>query len=207
MLKKGFSIVILGQFILSWVDPISFHIAENLGEGNVSSLNYASKIILLFMALGAMATSRAILPVFSNTERKMNQRLRLAIQWSTFSFVGGLAATVVVFLLAPEIVRTIYERGAFDSTDTTNIAIGVKLGALQFPFYFSGVVQAQFFLSLGYYRLILQGALLAFLAKLFFTLLLAPSMGYSGIMLATVPMYMATNILFTSRIIRMSKNT
>jgi len=207
ILKQSFGVVILGQFVLSWIDPVSFNIAENTGVGNVSGLNYSSKIVLLFLSLGAVAVSRAILPVFSNTDRGNKQRLRLAIQWSTISFIGGVAAAIFLFFFAPEIVRIVYERGAFNSADTDSIAQGVKLGALQLPFYFSGVVLAQLFLSLGSYRLILLSAIVALVVKISFCLLLAPTMGFSGIMLASVPMYMATNILFALKLSQINKGT
>lgn len=206
ILKQNFGVVILGQFILSWIDPISFNIAENNGAGNVSGLNYSSKIVLLFLSLGAVAVSRAILPVLSNTERGNKQRFRLAIQWSTISFIGGVAAAIFLFIFATEIVRIVYERGAFSSDDTASIARGVQLGALQFPFYFSGVVLAQLFLSLGNYRLILLSTIVALVVKISFCLLLAPSMGFSGIMLASVPMYMATNIIFALKLAQMNKD-
>jgi len=204
-LKRNFGIVVLGQFIMSWVDPVSFNIADTLGEGNVSALNYASKIIILFLSLGATAVARAILPVFSNSERENRNRIRLAIQWAGLSFAGGMFAAVLLWVLAEDIVRLVYERGAFSTSDTESIARAVKIGGLQLPFYFSGIVLAQLFVSFGNYKIILTSACVALFVKTVFSLLLVPSMAFTGIILAAVPMYFANNLLFLYKLYNMYK--
>lgn len=204
-LRDSLGIVVLGQLIMSCIDPITYNIAERLGVGNVSSLNYTSKLLFLFLTLGGVAISRAILPVFSNTERGHRQRVRLAMQWTLIAGFAGILTTAAVWLFAHDIVRLVYERGAFNSQDTESIAYAVRLGALQFPFYFSGIVLAQLFISLGNYKIILISACTALVVKVVFSLLLSPSMAFSGIILATVPMYLANNLLFSIVLYRLYK--
>ena len=72
MLKENIGVVLLAHVIMSFVDPVGIYIASTLGTGNASGLGYSTRILSLFLTLGATAVGRAILPVLSNTDRDIN---------------------------------------------------------------------------------------------------------------------------------------
>ena len=63
MLRQNIGVVLLAHIIMSFVDPVGIYIASTLGTGNASGLGYSTRILSLFLALGATAVARAILPV------------------------------------------------------------------------------------------------------------------------------------------------
>ncbi|MBX2886418.1 MAG: polysaccharide biosynthesis C-terminal domain-containing protein, partial [Granulosicoccus sp.] len=81
----------------------------------------------------------------------------------------------------------------------------VRFGVLQFPFFFAGIVLVQYFISLARFKLILLSSIVALAMKVIFSLLFSPIYSYSGIILASVPMYVSTNLLFLFFIIREKK--
>ena len=200
--KSGIGIMVLAQFVMSFVDPISSLIAANLGSGNVASLGYTLAILALFLSLGATAVSRAILPVLSSSQNENQRSVTVAMQWSVLMFVAGIILAIAVWFLAPIIVKIIYERGAFTTDNTLAVTEGVRFGVFQFPFYFAGIVMAQLFASLGKYRLILGSGVLALIVKVVLSYFLADYFGFSGIILASAFMYFATSLYFVFHITR-----
>ena len=194
--KQDVGIVFLGQFVMSFGEPVSSLIAAELGPGNVAGLGYANRVLALFLTLGATTISRAILPVLSKSQGGEKHQIKLGIQWSAIMFLGGIACTIIAWAVTPQLVKIMLERGAFTAENTTTVADAIRLGVLQFPFYFSGIVLAQLFMSLRSYKIILLSSCLALFMKVVFSLLLAPRFEFGGIILASVPMYAATNLLF-----------
>lgn len=196
LFRQNLGIVLFAQFIISFVDPVGMYIASTLGTGNAAGLGYSTRILALFLTLGATTVSRAILPVLSNTERSKGNHSKLAFQWCLLLFFGGTLAAAIAWIVTPQLVRILLERGAFNAEDSASVSNAVRFGILQFPFYFSGIVLAQFFISLGKFNIILASAIIALAMKVMFSLILAPLYSYSGIILASVPMYFSTNLLF-----------
>lgn len=204
--RQDIGIVFLSQFVMSFVEPISSIIATTLGTGSVSGLGYSTRILALFLTLGATAISRALLPVLSNNTRQNSEIKKMAIQWSALLFIGGTITAIITWFFVPFIVKTLLERGAFTTDDTAAVASAVRYGVAQFPFYFSGVVLAQYFISMRRYKLMLASSCIALTTKIFFSITLSPLLSYAGIILASVPMYLATNLFFVLHLIR-EKNT
>ena len=120
-------------------------------------------------------------------------------------FVAGLAAAVIAWLITPQLVKILLERGAFTPDDSASVSAAVRFGVLQFPFYFAGIVLAQYFISIRKFNIILISAIIALSMKVVFSVLLSPVFSYSGIILASVPMYMSNNLLFIICLIRQRK--
>ena len=205
MLKQNIGVVLLAHIIMSFVDPVGIYIASTLGTGNASGLGYSTRILSLFLTLGATAVGRAILPVLSNSERNTNNHSKLAIQWGLILFATGLVAAVITWLITPQLVRVLLERGAFTAEDSASVSTAVRIGVLQFPFYFAGIVLAQFFISIRKFNIILISAIIALSMKVVFSLILSPMYSYGGIILASTPMYLSTNLLFVFCLIRQRK--
>lgn len=204
--RKNIGIVFLGQFVMSFVDPIGNVIASDLGSGGVSSLGYSSRILMLILTVGASAVSRALLPVLSMHSNDVRQQVRIGVQWAVLMFGCGILAAIVVWLASPKLVEILLLRGAFTESDTQLVSDAIRLGVYQFPFYFSGIVLVQLFISLARYHLIFVSSVLAVITKVFFSLLLVPTFDFAGIVLASVPMYMATNLFFIGCIYRQYGN-
>jgi peptidoglycan biosynthesis protein MviN/MurJ (putative lipid II flippase) len=86
----------------------------------------------------------------------------------------------------------LFERGAFTADDTLSVSEVLRVGLLQLPFYFGGLVMVSVLASQREHKLIAIGASLNLLAKLGANLALIPIMGLNGIMAATAVMLMVS---------------
>ena len=196
VLRDAIGIMVVSQTLASFVDPIGLYFASNLGDGNVSVLGYASKVLALILGLGATAVGRAVLPVFSNSTQTPKERKAFALHWFKILFIAGAAATVIIVLLAKTIVTLLFERGAFTAENTLTVAEAIQYGAIQFPFYFSSVVLAQFFASCGRYTVLLKSSCVAVGSKYLLCYLLVPKFSLIGLMTTTSLMFLCVNIYF-----------
>ncbi len=184
-------VMIVGQVAMSFVGPIDQYTAANLGQNANATLGYAARLLSLVLGVGAASVGRAALPVLADVQRQGDEtRARaMALKWSVAMLGAGAVATAVGWALAPWGVALLFERGAFTAQDTLEVAQALRWGLLQLPFYFGVLVLVQLLASQGRYRIMALIAVANFGIKALLNLLLAPSMGVSGIMLATVGMY------------------
>lgn len=115
-------------------------IAAGIGEGAVSALNYASLLTIelvsafLVAAVSTIITSKFAENISSKDYVSLQKNARVVIKAMLL-----ISIPIAVFYLinAKEIIRFIFERGAFDShaTDITSVAfIGYSFGLLFLPF-------------------------------------------------------------------------
>ncbi len=111
----GNSTAQISSFIDTWL-------ASFLVSGSISYLFYANRLFQLPLALFATAASVALFPTVSKllkrglVEEAKSESKR--VFWALVGLLGG--ATAVGAVLSEEIVRLLFERGAFDAGDTEN---------------------------------------------------------------------------------------
>ena len=194
--RRSISVLFLGTLVVSLVIPIDQYLASSLGEGAVSSLSYATKLLILFVGLGVTVVSRSILPVLSSQNYDQLEKANICMVWSFRVFCLGAVGLIVGWPLAPWIVSTLFERGEFGSDSTMIVVDAFRYGLLQLPFLYAGMVLIQFFASTRRQNVIAMSGLVAVIVKILTGFILASSMGLSGITLSTSLMYFATYIFF-----------
>ncbi len=188
---QGFGIMLAGQILMSFVGIIDQFFAAHMGTGAIATLSYANRILALILGMGAMAVSRATLPVFSRAMAQGEEQVyRVAIHWVWLLFALGVVTMIVGWSLAPWGVRLLFERGAFASQDTVIVAEVLRYGLVQLPFYFAGLVLVSLLVSRGEYRAIAVIAGLNLLTKVVFNFGLVTWLGLKGLLLATGFMYL-----------------
>ena len=119
--------------VSSWVQPINtmvnMFLASFLNGGQaVSALEYANKLYIIFVGVLTYAVSNLIFPSISrfaadkNKSKEFTQVLKTAIG----SVLFVLVPIMIVFLMKRvEIIRFVYERGAFgkEQTELTSVAL------------------------------------------------------------------------------------
>lgn len=202
---QGFGIMLAGQALMSFTGIIDQFFAAHLGTGAIATLSYANRILLLLLGMGAMAASRATLPVFSRALAHGGEHVhRVATHWVRLLFALGVVTMLVSWWLAPWGVKLLFERGAFTSQDTIIVAEVLRYGLTQLPFYFATIVLVSLLSSQGRYRAIAVVAGSNLLVKLAAMAILTPALGINGIALSTSVMY-ATTLLLLSFSIRNTK--
>ncbi len=193
---QGFGIMMVGQAILSLTTVIDQFFAARLGEGAISSLGYAGRILALALSLVATAVTRSTLPVFSQSRASGGVDVqRIARRWTTLLAFVGVAMVGIGWILAPWAVRILFERGTFTTGDTQIVARLVRLGLLQLPFYFASLVFVSLHSSFGQYRLLLWSGVLGLGTKVIANFLLIPTFHVGALMLSNVAVYGANLLL------------
>jgi len=184
-------VLVLGQLLMSLIAPIEHFFAARIGEGAVANLGYANRLLTLINGLGAVAISRAILPVLSSIHADDAAHAKqVTLRWTSIMVVLGLVTTVIAWVLAPFAVAILFERGAFAQEDSAIVTSAFRWGAVQFPFYFGGMVVVQLLIATARLRAITLIAFGSIVVKLFGTYWLSGLLGVSGITLATGTMYL-----------------
>jgi len=148
--------------------------------------------LMLAMTLGATAVGRAILPVLSDADRSRTDSVALSLKWSNGLLWLGLVAVIVGWFVSPLLVKLLFERGAFNATDTARVSHAVRFGLMQIPVYVAGMVLTQFAVSQRYYSWLLHCAFLAFFVKLLSGWILSRYFGLTGVFISSVLMYSST---------------
>lgn len=194
--KRGFAVMLVGSALMSLVTIIDLMFSVHLGTGAVSMLGYANRVLALILALGGTAISRATLPIFSRVSHSEDGSVdgnstihKVATRWLCIMFFFGVASMIVVWGLAPTIIKLLFERGAFSPENTAEVAGVLRYGAVQLPFFFGGLVMVSSLVSRGLHLAVAIGAGLNLIVKGVANFLLVPEFGINGIMLATSVMY------------------
>ena len=193
---QGFGVMAAGQTLMSFTGIIDQFFAAHLGTGAVATLGYSNRILALILGLGAVAVSRATLPAFSDMQAQAGHQLhRVAAHWARLLFALGVVGVLVAWWLAPWGVQVLFERGAFVASDTALVADILRLGLLQVPFYFSGLVLVSLLVSQQKYRSVATVAAINLAVKVAANVVLAGMFGLQGVVLATAVMYLVSMVL------------
>jgi putative peptidoglycan lipid II flippase len=169
----------------SWV--IGQAMAAMLPAGSVASLNYGNKVVGMLSEMGSMALATAVLPHFSvmvarrewaGIRRTLRVYVRLIV-------LIGVPVTVALVAASPEIVRLLFQRGAFTRGDTQLVATIQSLYLLQIPFVMVGMLYVRLASSLQRNQILLVGALITLPLNVVLNLILMRLIGIPGIALST----------------------
>lgn len=186
--------VIMGSALMAGTLLTDQAMAGLLPAGGVSALNYANKVPAVILGLTSAAIGTAVLPYFS--------QMVAAADWAgvrhTFRTyckliaVAAIPVTVVLMLLSGPIVRHLFERGAFTSTDTTIVAWTQVLFLVQVPFYTLGILAVRLISALQANRVLMWGSAISLVLNGVLDYALMQKMGVAGIALSTSLVYVAS---------------
>lgn len=108
----------ISAFIDTWL-------ASFLVTGSISYLYYANRVFQLPLALFAIATSTALFPMIARAikNKDENKALHLMRKSSLILFSLLFVAMMIGIIFDEQIVKLLFQRGAFNETDTTNTAL------------------------------------------------------------------------------------
>ncbi|AWB35009.1 hypothetical protein DBV39_16155 [Orrella marina] len=193
----GFGIMVVGQAIMSLVTIIDQFFAAHQGTGAVATLSYANRVLMLLLGVGAMAVSRATLPVFSRAIASGEKQVKqIAVHWIKLMLLLGVAASIVSWPLANWGISLLFERGAFSAEDTKDVARVFQFGLVQLPFYFAGLVLVSLMTSQRKYHFLFWSSVIGLTTKVFGNAVLSKAFGIEGIALATGLTYAVTFMFF-----------
>ncbi|BBU31602.1 hypothetical protein BTHE68_53360 [Burkholderia sp. THE68] len=177
----------IGSVVASLWIPVDQYFMAQQGDGAIATLGYANRLLSLVLSMGALAITRATLPILAEIlHRGDHARARsTALKWSGIMTALGLAGGCIAYALAPYVVKLLFQKGAFTAEDTLAVTTLFRFGLLQVPFYFGMCVLVQLFASETRYRAISVISLIGFGTKIIGNIVLVRIFGAQGVLLAT----------------------
>jgi putative peptidoglycan lipid II flippase len=166
---------------------VNTYLATGEGQGAVSWLGYAFRLMYLPIGLFGVAIATAALPDVSRhaaaadtaaIRRTVSAALRMMLMLNVPAMVG-------LMVLAEPIVALIYQRGAFTSADTSATAAALMFYAPGLLGYSAVKIASPTFYSLRDSRTPVIVSVLSVLANLVMNLALVRVMGFAGLALGT----------------------
>lgn len=141
--------------------------ASGLGEGPVSWLSYAFRLIYLPIGIFGVAISTATLPVASRAAAldNLNEFRRTIAASLRLTFLLTIPSAVGLIVLSQPIIALIFERGRFDAEDTRQTAIALCFNAVGLTAYSAVRVLAPSFYALKETRIPMLVSLVSILTN------------------------------------------
>jgi putative peptidoglycan lipid II flippase len=195
-LPVGITIAV-GQINLS----VNMLFAAGMGEGVVSNLNYAFRLISIPQAIFGVTIATIIFPILAQAKSEANHDLfKRGIERGLSVMLILLAPTIsgMIFLIEP-IIRIVYERGAFTESATmlTSEYALFYMGSVFFYSIQAVIAKGFYTLEKGHY--IMRIGLLSIVINILSNYLLAHVMGPQGLALsASIVGFIYSTLTFTT---------
>lgn len=184
--NRSFFHSILGNSTPQIVSFVDTTLASFLVSGSISYLYYGNRIFQLPLALFAIALTTGIFPRITRLLKHGDETQALVLIEKGFWILAFLLSTSTLggYLLSEEIIKVLFERGAFSQNDSYNTAFVLAMYMIGLlPFGLSKLF------SLWLYAKMQQKeaakiALIALTCNLIFSLALIKPMGAAGLALA-----------------------
>lgn len=193
----AFGLTIVSQALTSVTPMLELLIASRLGEGAVSVLGYANRLLALFSGLASVVVTRALMPVLSHAHLQSPALTRaLVAAWTRRSVVAGLLLGLLVALAAEPLTRLLFERGQFAAADTARVAGVLRFASTQLPVLLPSLVLAAYAMAMRRYRLMLWTGVSTVVCVPLAGWLFSAWLGLQGLVLApTLSLCIATALL------------
>jgi putative peptidoglycan lipid II flippase len=175
--------IMVGQINLT----VNFLFAGQFGEGVISYLNYAFRLVNIPQAIFGVTTATIIYPLLAKAMATHDKDMfKRGIEKGMNMMILLLAPTLVIMMiLMQEVIQIVYERGAFSRSATiaTSEVALYYMGSVLF--YSMQVIIAKGFYTLEKGHLILRVGLLSVIMNIVFSFLLSNWIGYKGLALSS----------------------
>lgn len=187
------SSVIVDQAMAAWLTP-----------GSVAVLSYSEKLCGLVMALTAGSAGSALFPYFADAVARRDwPGLRRQMFGSTGAILLFAVPMVLALqLLAPLVVRVLFERGAFDAESTSRVAGVLRFSALQIPFYITGMLVSRIAVSMQATGLMMVLAVGAVAVNAVLNWIFMRWIGLAGIPLSTAIVHLLSTVAVSWWVLR-----
>lgn len=185
--------LLLAQLLQAATGVVDQFWAARAGQGAVSVMGYANRLMFLLLGLGSVAIARVLLPTLARLSvAQPVQARQLAHRWALRVLGLGTLGVLLLWPLAPWLVALLFERGAFGPADTQRVAAFLQVSWLQVPASLATLVLVQQVLAERRYRVLTLLAGLSLLVKLLGNSLFTPWLGLQGLALASALMPLST---------------
>ncbi len=202
---KRFLYSFIGSGIIQLNIFISMLFASLVGEGAISQIYYADRIIDLPFALIAVAMSLTLLPYLS---KNINDEKNNSIAFNDtviFCYIFAIPSIFGIFILSEDIIRVLFGRGEFTNKDVLITSKILLIYSFSLPGYMLSRICNQVFYSYENVVYPVIAAIPAFICNLVLCFLLYKPFGVIGLAIAgaiSVWLNLLIQILFLKKYFR-----
>jgi putative peptidoglycan lipid II flippase len=162
-------------------------LATTQGTGAVSWLQYAFRLMYLPIGLFGVSIATAVLPAVARQAAMQDpEAMRQTVgRGMTLMMIANIPASVGLFVLAPEIIRLLLERGRFLPSDTAATAAALRYYAIGLVGYSAARIASPIFYVLGASRVPVMLSCVSISINIVVSLALVNVLGFRGLALAT----------------------
>jgi putative peptidoglycan lipid II flippase len=189
--------MLAGALLMGSTELVNQSMAAMLPSGSVAALNYARRIVSLFIVVGATPLGTAALPYFSQMVASrdwISCRRTLKTYASSIALVT-VPITLGLVVFSQPLIRIVFQRGAFTAADTTVVGHVQAFLSLQIPFYILGQLGVRLISALKRNSVLMVIAGVNLTLNVIFNLILMRYAGVAGIALSTSLVYLVSCVL------------
>ena len=177
---------VLDQIMAGWLE-----------SGSVAVLSYSEKICSIALSIIAGSVAQGIYPYFAEQVSRGDWAGLKSTTWRySLIIIGSSIPLVAVFWwAAPWMVEHLFQRGAFELSDTHRVADVLRFHALQIPFYIAAVMASRVILALRAGSFLFYTSLINLAANFALNLLFMKWLGVAGLALATAGVYLLSSLM------------
>jgi putative peptidoglycan lipid II flippase len=162
-------------------------LASHLGDGGISSLQYAMRLFQLPLGIFAVSIASALLPRFSASAargetRQFSAYLSDGISTSALILLPAMAG---LYAIGPNVIHLLFEHGSFSTGDSLRTWFALSFYLIGILPYGMVVILTRAYYALGRTRIPLIASTFAVAANIIFDILLVTPMKVGGLALAT----------------------
>lgn len=188
------------------------YLYNEVEKGGIAALNYALNLFVLPITIFSVALSTALFPKLSrsfseNSHQELESRMNNFFSMNLFLFVP---ISVVFIFYGDLIIKVLFERGAFNISDTRMTFEVLKIYSLSLIFYSSYVVVNKLLYSTDMVKHLLVITVAGCLLKIVLNFILVLPMRQEGLALSSTLSYMfffIASILLVIRKIKINDKT
>jgi putative peptidoglycan lipid II flippase len=194
--------MLAGALLMGSTELVNQSMAAMLEPGSVAALNYARKIVTVFIVVGATPLGTAALPYFSQmaANRDWSGCRHILKVYSRSIILVTVPITLGLAAFSHPLIRIVFQRGAFTAADTGVVSRVQALLSLQIPFYILGQLGVRFISALKKNLAIMVIAGVNLVSNVIFNLILMRYAGVAGIALSTSFVYLVSCALIYASI-------
>jgi len=181
---KRFLFSVLGSGIVQLNIFVSMLFASLVGEGAISHIYYADRIIDLPFALIAVAMTFTLLPYLSKNILDEEKNANAFNQTIIFCFIFALPSSFALFFISEDIVRVLFGRGEFLNKDILITRNLLLIYSFSLPGYMISRICNQVFYSYERVDLPIKASIPTFILNLVLCFSLYRPLGVYGLAIA-----------------------
>ncbi|HRA47092.1 MAG TPA: lipid II flippase MurJ [Thermomicrobiales bacterium] len=177
--------------IFGGIPIVDSAMAASLGDHQLAILSYGTRLILPIMGISSAALATVVFPYFSRmvAEDRWDEVQGTIRTYTKLILAFSVPGSVLLMVFSHHIVAFLFERGAFNASDTEAVAQIQMILAMMIPFYALGVLYSRVVISLRKTHLMLLCSGVVFVVNVIADIVLKDLIGINGIAMATVINY------------------